>query len=109
MSILILLRPNTYYSILAETTITYPSCRDINLNCESFVSQEGWCTGWNAKWAQEKCRKSCNACNGATSTTTPASSCKDKKTSCENWAGKGYCSKYKNYMTKNCKKSCDLC
>ena len=115
MSILILIRPNTLYSIPAETTITYPSCRDINLNCEQFTKNGEhmeWCTGWNAQWAQDNCQKTCNACDGATTTTTStttAGSCKDKKTSCQNWAGKGYCSKYKSYMTKNCKKSCSFC
>lgn len=42
---------------------------------------------------------------------TEMSSCVDKKPSCAKWGSKGYCDKkkYKVYMAKYCKKSCDSC
>ena len=60
------------------------------------------------------CQKTCNACDGPVTTTTSsttAGSCEDKNSSCGKWAGKGYCTTgtYTGYMTKNCKKSCNLC
>jgi len=37
-------------------------------------------------------------------------SCKNKRSSCDSWAKKGYCTrKYVRFMKKNCPKSCDSC
>jgi len=46
----------------------------------------------------------------ATATTTPSSNCVDKDQRCPGWAAR-YCndSRYMQYMTKNCPKSCKLC
>merc|ERR1719154_907151 len=49
------------------------------------------------------CRKSCKICV----------SCEDKsrfEDRCPAWADAGYCTgRYERFMTRNCKKSCDLC
>ena len=46
-----------------------------------------------------------------TTTTTTTVPCVDNYTSyCPYWAGKGYCTQtYVSFMTKYCKKSCNVC
>jgi len=40
-----------------------------------------------------------------------ASACSDASRHCSSWASRGYCTdrRYKSYMSRNCKKACNLC
>ena len=85
-------------------------CMDTNANCKFFES----IGGCNSASLKEQCQKTCNLCDGKTSstttTTTTVESCGDNHSSCSKWAGMGYCTEtYVGYMTENCKKSCNLC
>ncbi|XP_032219189.2 uncharacterized protein LOC5518573 [Nematostella vectensis] len=40
---------------------------------------------------------------------TDPTDCSDSHQHCSYWKSQGYCTSYKNYMMKNCKRSCDFC
>ena len=82
-------------------------CRDKNANCLIWHGRGDCNINSNIR---ELCPKSCNLCDGITTSTPTSTSCRDNNPSyCEKWAGMGmgYCQG--NYMTINCKKSCNLC
>lgn len=74
------------------------SCQDTNTNC-AYWAGIGECNR-NPDWMRPNCCESCNA----------GEDCEDDNTSCPGWAQLGFCTgRYEAYMTKNCKKSCDVC
>ena len=79
-------------------------CDETGLTCED--KKPSYCAKTPLKYCvgnymTMNCKKTCNYCGGG--------SCKDKNSSCETWAGMGFCTKHEAYMTISCKKSCGLC
>eukprot|EP00112_Aurelia_sp_Birch-Aquarium-sp1_P020846 Seg5464.1 transcript_id=Seg5464.1/GoldUCD/mRNA.D3Y31 product="MAM and LDL-receptor class A domain-containing protein 2" protein_id=Seg5464.1/GoldUCD/D3Y31 len=83
-------------------------CRDNDNNC-GYYANNGYCQTY-PDWMKQNCQLSCNLCPTAPPTTPPVQGCKDLNTNCPTW--KKYCiatSIYWPYMSKNCKKTCDIC
>jgi len=75
-------------------------CEDNNVYCDDWAKM-GECRK-NSEYMNIYCAKACKECTGKT--------CEDENKSCSGWAKKGYCkTKYKDYMSLRCKKSCNLC
>ena len=99
------------------TTTTAPACQkphwkgdgwcdDMN-NVASCDYDGGDCCGNNVKTTY--CTK-CECLDPNHTTTTTKAPCNDNYSSCSYWAGKGYCThSYVSFMTKYCKKSCNVC
>jgi len=76
------------------------SCEDNNVYCEDWANS-GECKK-NPEYMNIYCAKACRVCSGK--------NCTDENKSCPSWAKSGYCkTKYKDYMSLRCKKSCGLC
>nr|QBH70098.1 CreM12-ShK5 [Colubraria reticulata] len=87
-------------------------CQDFSSSCQ-LLADDGRCTV-DKQYMSEYCQKTCKLCpteggeDGGT-TVTVEEECKDKQTSCSSWAKGGYCSEKRDYMLKECKKSCTKC
>eukprot|EP00039_Didymoeca_costata_P027218 m.17817 g.17817 ORF g.17817 m.17817 type:complete len:1258 (+) comp6118_c0_seq1:95-3868(+) len=100
------------------TTTTDSTCPDLHTSCEAWA-QAGYCSSSSVyvEYMRKTCKKSCNLCDGDTTTTaprttTPGGECGNFHSYCEYWANLNFCastSQYKNYMHATCPKACKLC
>ena len=88
-----------------------PSCEDDNDRCPEWAAENQCST--NADWMLANCKKSCDACRGATKSIknqhTKFSSCVDGNDRCPEWAADDQCASNPVWMSENCKASCHAC
>jgi len=79
-----------------------PTCSNKDKSCD-YWARQGYCKDPKQKiWMTNDCCLACLAENSSCG-------CRDKNAKCENWEKLGECWRAKDYMSKNCQKSCKLC
>lgn len=90
-------------------------CRDINRNCEQWVS-EGKCD--TSGFVIMYCRKSCKLCvqvnevkvaSNSVDRQPPALECTDTDDKCQHWRDLGHCNKFPDMMLRVCTRTCSQC
>ncbi|XP_065067687.1 MAM and LDL-receptor class A domain-containing protein 1-like isoform X2 [Rhopilema esculentum] len=94
----------TMLVVFLAVLYTVNACVDKESSCPSY-RDAGYCDRYR-DWMRTNCARSCGLCP----TQAPATGCQDLNNYCSTW--KQYCdsnSIYWPYMTKNCRKTCNLC
>lgn len=92
------------------------NCKDVRDDCH-FLKHVNYCQQ-HVEWMRTNCASSCNFCFHVSSASVPVNvgvsmkDCVDENNFCQAWSNAGFCESglaLKDYMQRNCKKSCNFC
>ncbi|XP_065055819.1 zinc metalloproteinase nas-4-like [Rhopilema esculentum] len=100
---------NKYYK--CRGTKPQPTKKPVSTCTDSYVFCKALKSYCSHSWVIANCKKSCNRCSRPKPRPKPKPNCEDQNRYCPGWARAKYCNhqRYKSFMQRSCKKSCNFC